>query len=122
MEPVSASARRRYPVLCAGVAAAMLVTFAVAEIGQVPFLADTGRHCSLSRFASPSTRAVDRGRKAADYRLGRAGIYLLVDLPGRGLTVPAFEAVNFATDESTSSVETIELVIASQPLRFDLGG
>lgn len=32
--------------------------------------------------ASPSTRAVDRGRKLEDYRRGGARLYLLVDLPG----------------------------------------
>lgn len=35
--------------------------------------------------ASHSTRAVDHGRKLADYRLGGARSYLLVDLPGTGL-------------------------------------
>src|SRR2546421_414164 len=33
-------------------------------------------------MASPSTRAIDRSRKLNDYRLGGAGAYLLVDLPG----------------------------------------
>lgn len=32
--------------------------------------------------ASPSTRVIDRTRKAQDYLLGGAGAYLLVDLPG----------------------------------------
>ncbi len=41
-------------------------------------------------IASPSTRRADRGRKLADYRLGGAGIYLLVDLPA------TFEAHDFA--------------------------
>jgi len=33
-------------------------------------------------IASPSTRPVDRSRKLADYRLGGAEVYLLIDLPG----------------------------------------
>lgn len=42
--------------------------------------------------ASPSTRVIDRTRKADDYRLGGAGQYLLVDLPGLApVDAPALE-------------------------------
>jgi Uma2 family endonuclease len=41
-------------------------------------------------IASPSTRRVDRSRKLADYRLGGAEKYLLVDLPA------SFELHDFA--------------------------
>ncbi|HET7488342.1 MAG TPA: Uma2 family endonuclease [Acidimicrobiales bacterium] len=69
---------------------------------------------------SPSTRAVDRGRKLADYRLGGAVVYLLVDLPSAGgPQKAAFEA--HAEDGVTVATGAIDLVIAGQPLRLDLG-
>ena len=52
------------------------------------------RPSSSSRSASPSTRRVDRTRKLADYRLGGAGVYVLVDLPADG--PPTFVAHDFA--------------------------
>jgi len=70
---------------------------------------------------SPSTRAVDRSRKMADYRLGGAGLYLLVELPRAG-TEPkvSFEAHDFAHGKILSTSGVIELVVANQPLRLDL--
>lgn len=75
--------------------------------------------------ASPSTRAVDRGRKLADYRLGGAVVYVLVDLPsvaaGAG-TAPTFEAHSLALDVVEAATGSIGLVIDGRPLRFDLTG
>ena len=68
---------------------------------------------------SPSTRTVDRTRKLADYRLGGAGLYLLVDLPGPGSEV-TFEAHDFATEQITTATGTIDLAVASRPVRLDL--
>jgi len=84
------------------------------------------QHLDLSpllvvEVASPSTRAVDRGRKASDYRLGGAELYLLVDLPLPGSAgFASFEALRFATDEVTSDVGILDLVIDGRRLRFDL--
>ncbi|MGH9224164.1 MAG: Uma2 family endonuclease [Acidimicrobiales bacterium] len=71
--------------------------------------------------ASPSTRAVDRGRKLADYRLGGACLYLLIDLPGLS-TVAAvtFELHDFVADAVRTAMHTIELVVDERPLRLDL--
>lgn len=68
--------------------------------------------------ASPSTRAVDRGRKLVDYRLGGADVYLLVDL-GAGAGA-AFEAHDFGADQMVTATDSIDLVVNGQPLRFDL--
>ena len=65
-------------------------------------------------IASPSTRRADRGRKRADYRLGGAGLYLLVDLPD------LFELHDFATGEVVKATGAIDLVVGGQPLRFTL--
>jgi Uma2 family endonuclease len=71
--------------------------------------------------ASPSTRAVDRGRKLADYRLGGAGLYLLVDLPGLSRVSEAtFEAHDFVADASSTAANRIEVVIDGRPLLLDL--
>ena len=67
---------------------------------------------------SPSTRGVDRTRKLADYRLGGAAVYLLVDLATSG--PPSFEAHDFATGEVTGATGAIELAIGGRPLRLDL--
>ena len=72
--------------------------------------------------ASPSTRRADRGRKLADYRLGGAGLYVLVDLPPLAPGPDAvFTAHYFASDQVETSTETMELEIQGRPLRFDLG-
>lgn len=65
-------------------------------------------------IASPSTRRADRSRKLADYRLGGAGKYLLVDLPD------AFELHDFSAGTVVKATGSIELVVGGQPLRFSL--
>ncbi len=71
--------------------------------------------------ASPSTRAVDRGRKLADYRLGGAGLYLLVDLPGLSRVSEAtFEAHDFVADSSSTATNRIQVVVDGRPLLLDL--
>ena len=65
-------------------------------------------------IASPSTRKVDRTRKLADYRLGGAGLYLLVDLPA------TFEAHDFATGRVVKAEGEIDLVIGGHPVHFVL--
>jgi Uma2 family endonuclease len=65
-------------------------------------------------IASPSTREVDRGRKLADYRLGGAEKYLLVDLPD------AFELHDFSAGTVVKATGAIEMVVGGQPLRFSL--
>ncbi len=57
----------------------------------------------------------------ADYRVGGAGLYLLVELPGAG-TGPdvSFEAHDFAAGQILTGTGVIELVVADQPLRLDL--
>jgi len=70
---------------------------------------------------SPSTRAVDRTRKMADYRLGGAGLYLLVELPGAGSGPEAiFEAHHFTAGQTMKATRAIELVVADRFLRLDL--
>jgi Uma2 family endonuclease len=65
-------------------------------------------------IASPSTRRADRGRKLADYRLGGAEQYLLVDLPD------AFELHDFAAGTVVTATGSIDLVVGGQPVRFSL--
>jgi Uma2 family endonuclease len=65
-------------------------------------------------IASPSTRRADRGRKLADYRLGGAGLYLMVDLPA------TFELHDFSAGTVTTANGSIDLVVAGQPLQFRL--
>ena len=50
-------------------------------------------------IASPSTRRVDRSRKLADYRLGAAEQYLLVDLPA------TFELHDLTTGTVTKKIQ-----------------
>ncbi len=64
--------------------------------------------------ASPSTRHVDRTRKLADYRLGGARLYLLVDLPA------SFELHDFSTGDVVTATGSIDLVVGGQPVRFSL--
>ncbi len=68
----------------------------------------------IVEIASPSTRRADRGRKLADYRLGGAGLYLLVDLPA------TFEVHDFAAGTIVTATGQIDLVVGGQPLRFSL--
>ena len=65
-------------------------------------------------IASPSSRRADRGRKLADYRLGGAEKYLLVDLPS------SFELHDFAAGTVVESTGSIDLEVGGQPLRFTL--
>jgi len=65
-------------------------------------------------IASPSTRRADRGRKLADYRLGGAGLYLLVDLPS------TFELHDFSTGDVRTATGSIDLVVGGQPVQFRL--
>ena len=67
-------------------------------------------------IASPATRYVDRTRKLADYRLGGAQLYLLVDLPA------TFEAHHRATGKIVKATGGIDLVVGGQPVRFSLPG
>jgi len=58
-----------------------------------------------------------------DYRLGGAGLYLLVDLRGAGSGPEAsFEAHDFSAGQTTSATGSIHLVVADRPLRLDLTG
>ncbi len=65
-------------------------------------------------IASLSTRGVDRSRKLADYRLGGAEKYLLVDRPS------TFELHDFAAGTVVKAAGAIDLVVGGQPLRFSL--
>lgn len=65
-------------------------------------------------IASRSTRGVDRSRKLADYRLGGAEKYLLVDRPS------SFELHDFAAGTVVKAEGEIELVVGGQPVRFSL--
>ena len=65
-------------------------------------------------IASPSSRRVDRSRKLADYRLGGAEKYLMVDLPA------SFELHDFAAGTVAKAEGEIELVVGGQPVRFSL--
>jgi Uma2 family endonuclease len=65
-------------------------------------------------IASRSTRAVDRSRKLADYRLGGAEKYLLVDGPNM------FELHDFVTGTVMKAEGSIELMVGGQPVRFSL--
>jgi Uma2 family endonuclease len=64
--------------------------------------------------SSPSTRGVDRGRKLADYRLGGAGSYLLVDLPC------TFEAYDFGAGRVMSATGSITVTVGGTVVLFDL--
>ena len=69
----------------------------------------------------PVFPGVDRGRKLADYRLGGAGLYVLVDLPaGTPSAEATFEAHDFAAERVTAATGAIALVIGDRPLQFDL--
>jgi Uma2 family endonuclease len=65
-------------------------------------------------IASRSTRGVDRSRKLADYRLGGAEKYLLVDRPS------TFELHDFVAGTVVKAEGGIELVVGGQPVRFSL--
>ncbi|MDQ6774523.1 MAG: Uma2 family endonuclease [Candidatus Dormibacteraeota bacterium] len=69
--------------------------------------------------ASPSTRRADRGHKLADYRLGAAGVYVLVDLPESDGGDAVFEVHDFVASPTTSA-NTAEVIVGGHHLRFDL--
>lgn len=75
----------------------------------------------IVEVGSPSTRAVDRGRKLSDYRLGQANRYLLVDLPEAGFSNEAgFELHDFADDRVTTARAAIDVPVAGTVVHFDL--
>ena len=75
----------------------------------------------VMEIASPSTRAVDRGRKLSDYQLGGAGLYVLVDLAQPGATGPAtFEVHDFGTGSTSATTATVDLVVNNTVLHLDL--
>ncbi len=85
-----------------------------------------GNHVSpppllVVEVASPSTRAVDRGRKLADYRAGGTGFYLLADVPtlSREGEV-AFELHDFAAEAISSTSGYVDVTLEGRPVRFDL--
>ena len=63
---------------------------------------------------SQSTRGADRRRKLADYQLGGAEKYLLVDLPA------SFELHDFAAGTVVKAEGEIDLTVGGQPVRFSL--
>jgi Uma2 family endonuclease len=65
-------------------------------------------------IASPSSRRADRGRKLADYGLGGAEKYLLVDLPS------SFELHEFAAGTVVTSTGSLECEVGEEPVRFTL--
>lgn len=70
---------------------------------------------------TPSTREVDRGRKLADYRLGGARLYVLVDLPALSKVMAvSFESHDFVAEQLRTANNVIELTIDDRPLRLDL--
>lgn len=75
--------------------------------------------------ASPSTRTIDRTRKADDYRIACAETYLLVDLPALvGVDEPTLE-VRGAGSQPLVSTSPITIVIAGRDVEIDpaaLGG
>lgn len=64
--------------------------------------------------ASPSTRRVDRSRKLADYQLGGAEKYLLVDLPSQ------FELHDLGAGTIARAAGSIQFEVGGQPVRFAL--
>lgn len=64
--------------------------------------------------ASQSTWRADHDRKPADYRVGRAGVYLLVELPS------TFVLHDLGVGTVTTAVGSIDLVVDGHPVRFTL--
>lgn len=71
--------------------------------------------------ASPSTRGAARGRKLSDYRLGGAGLYVLVDLPVDAESPAVFTAYRLGSDDVASTSDAVEVVIRERVVRLDLG-
>jgi Uma2 family endonuclease len=94
-------------------AVAVLHDQAVRQLEPPPLL--------VVEVGSPSTGVVDRTRKLADYRLGGAGVYVLVDLPGIGVATGAtFEAHDFGANTMTTTAGAITLLLAGRSLTLDL--
>jgi Uma2 family endonuclease len=75
----------------------------------------------IVEVASPSTRAVDRGRKLRDYQLGGAGLYVLVDLPQpSGASEATFDVYDFRSSTTATGVGAIALIVHDTALRLDL--
>jgi hypothetical protein len=67
---------------------------------------------------SPSTTAIDHGRKLDDYRAGRAGMYLLVDLPGS--EEPTAELHDFALGCLVTVTVEVVIGLAGTEVHLDL--
>jgi Uma2 family endonuclease len=75
----------------------------------------------IIEIASPSTRAVDRGRKLSDYQLGGAGLYVLVDLPQfSGASQATFDLYDFRSGATAAEAGAIDLVVKDAALHLDL--
>lgn len=74
--------------------------------------------------ASPSTRAVDRGRKLSDYRRGGARLYLLVDLPSLApVDQPTAELHDFrCAGHPVTATGQVALTIDEVTVTIDLAG
>jgi hypothetical protein len=70
--------------------------------------------------ASPSTRGADRGRKLTDYRLGGAGLYVLVDLPTGVEEAPVFTAHGFGVGQVATASGAIEVEVGGRAVRLEL--
>lgn len=73
--------------------------------------------------ASPSTRAIDRSRKLADYRLGGAQVYLLIDLPGlTRVDRPEADLHNFVSPavSGTRLTGLVNMALGDQNTTLDL--
>jgi len=74
----------------------------------------------VGEIGSRSTRAVDRGRKLADYRLGGAGLYLLVDLGSPTAPAARFELHDFTTDDVAITTGAASFVLGGQTIHLSL--
>ena len=64
---------------------------------------------------------VARHRWLTDYRLGRAGLYVLVDLPGLSpVTAVTFEAHDFSADRISTTTSRIDVFVDRRPVVLDL--
>lgn len=73
--------------------------------------------------ASPSTRAIDRSRKLADYRLGGAGVYLLIDLPALSVVARStadVHAFHPRADRAIGLTGLIDLAVGDDRVTLDL--
>jgi Uma2 family endonuclease len=70
--------------------------------------------------ASPSTRGADRGRKLTDYRLGGAGLYVLVDLPTVAQEPPIFTAYELEAGQVATASGVIDVEVDGRALRLEL--